>query len=84
MEEAYAEDSAPEPENSIPMIRQVIDCPRCHRRGLMEVPETQDWAEYTCPKCGYTVKEHSWSARDAVRRLVKAVHDQARKNRISA
>ena len=65
-------------------IRQVVDCPRCHRRGLMEVPRTQEHAEYTCSVCGYSVSARSWSADDAVRKLVKAVRDQAHKNRMSS
>ena len=75
-----------------PVIHQVIDCPRCRRRGLMDAPEIQDLsknpgcnfaAEYTCA-CGYSVKAHSWSAYDAVRKVVAEVRDQARKNRMSS
>lgn len=85
MEEAYiSDDSPPEPECTGPVIHQVVDCPRCHRRGLMEVPEIQDWAEYLCTRCGYTLKTRSWSARDAVRKLVREVRDQAHKNRMSS
>lgn len=84
--------SQEEQEYTCPVIHQVIDCPRCHRRGVMDVPEDQDLsknvasdhvAEYTCT-CGYFVTAHSWSARDAVRKVVAEVREQARKNRMSS
>jgi transcription elongation factor Elf1 len=81
MQDGSQEQAVP---SRVPPIRQVIDCPRCHRRGLMEVPRTQEQAEYTCSVCGYSVSAKSWSADDAVRRLVKEVRDQARKNSMSS
>jgi hypothetical protein len=82
-EACTSEPRQPEHEYTCPVIHQVIDCPRCHRRGVMDVPEGQDNAEYACT-CGYSVEARSWSARDAVRKVVAEVRDQARKNRMSS